>query len=407
MVTELEKGNNNRMSDIKSTLTQLVGENMIQAILSNARNPEQASKVKLRPVRLKDELFIQETLYVGNKVLHSNLTAEEAVEHIDKYLEQDFKQGLIQTESAECTILVSKKGKATIKTKQKQTAVQADLSHNRQKKYILDEGMKIPFLIDLGIMNLEGKVVKARYDKFRQINKYLEFIRDILPKLPTGRTIRIIDFGCGKSYLTFAMYYYLHDIQGLPIEVIGLDLKADVIEHCNELAKRYGFDSLHFEMGDIAQFNGADSVDMVVTLHACDTATDFAIEKAVKWGASVILTVPCCQHEVNSQIQSEFLKPVLKYGLLKERMSALLTDAIRANMLESLGYDTQVLEFIDMEHTPKNILIRATKRKGMRPKGSSMGRDSLEQFTEELGVCTTLQQKFSQGEVLSAENLRK
>lgn len=385
------------METMKNTVAELVNENMIQAILSNARGPEQASKVKLRPVRLKDELFIQETLYVGNKVLHSNLSVEEAVERISHYLEQDFKQGLIQTESAECTILISKKGKATVKMKRKQAAAKADLSHNRQKKYILDEGAKIPFLIDLGIMNLEGKVVKAKYDKFRQINKYLEFIRDIIPKLPTGRTIRIIDFGCGKSYLTFAMYYYLHDMQGLPIEVIGLDLKADVIEHCNELAKRYGFEALHFEMGDIAQFTGADSVDMVVTLHACDTATDYAIEKAVKWGASVILTVPCCQHEVNAQIQSDFLKPMMKYGLIKERMSALITDAIRANMLESLGYDTQVLEFIDMEHTPKNILIRATKRNGMRPKGGSVGQEALEQLTKELGVKTTLQQIFSDG----------
>jgi SAM-dependent methyltransferase len=385
------------MNTIKDTVAGLVNAAMIQTILSNARDPEQASKVKLRPVRLKDELFIQETVYVGKKVLHANLTIEEAIEHICKYLEEDFKQGLIQTETAECTILISKKGKATIKTKQKQAAIKADLSHNRQKKYILDEGDKIPFLIDLGIMNLEGKVVKAKYDKFRQINKYLEFIRDIIPKLPKDRTIRIIDFGCGKSYLTFAMYYYLHDMQALPIEVIGLDLKEDVIAHCNELAVRYGFANLHFEMGDIAQFTGADSVDMVVTLHACDTATDYAIEKAVKWGASVILTVPCCQHEVNAQINSEFLKPALKYGLIKERMSALLTDAIRANMLESLGYDTQILEFIDMEHTPKNILIRATRKSGMRPKGNAVDQKVLEQFTKELGVRTTLQQIFSDG----------
>ena len=385
------------MNTIRNTVAGLVNAAMIQTILSNARDPEQASKVKMRPVRLKDELFIQETVYVGKKVLHANLTIEEAVEHICKYLEEDFKQGLIQTETAECTILISKKGKATIKTKQKQAAVKADLSHNRQKKYILDEGDKIPFLIDLGIMNLEGKVVKAKYDKFRQINKYLEFIRDIIPKLPKDRTIRIIDFGCGKSYLTFAMYYYLHDMQALPIEVIGLDLKADVIAHCNELAVRYGFTNLHFEMGDIAQFTGADSVDMVVTLHACDTATDYAIEKAVKWGASVILTVPCCQHEVNAQINSEFLKPALKYGLIKERMSALLTDAIRANMLESLGYETQILEFIDMEHTPKNILIRATRKSGMHPKGNAVDQKVLEQFTKELGVRTTLQQIFSDG----------
>lgn len=385
------------MEMIRSKITELINETLIQAILSNAKNPDKASKVKLRPVRLKDELYIQETLYVGTKVLHSNLGIADAVDRICAYMEQDFKQALIQTESAECTILISKKGKATIKTKHKEVEKKVNFNHNRQKQYILDEGQKIPFLIDLGIMNLEGKVVKAKYDKYRQINKYLEFIRDIIPKLPTDRTIRIIDFGCGKSYLTFAMYYYLHEIQGLSIEVIGLDLKKDVISHCNELAKRYGFDALRFEMGDIAKFTGADSVDMVVTLHACDTATDYAIEKAVKWGASVILTVPCCQHEVNKQIQNDFLKPVLKYGLLKERMSALLTDAIRANMLENLGYDTQVLEFIDMEHTPKNILIRATKRSGMRAKGNNLGEEQLTNFTNQLNVNTTLQQIFSDG----------
>ena len=377
------------METIRNTITELINETLIQAILSNAKNPDKASKVKLRPVRLKDELYIQETLYVGTKVLHSNLTIAQAVDRICAYLEQDFKQTLIQTERAECTILISKKGKATVKTKHKASAEKVNLNHNRKKQYILDEGQKISFLIDLGIMNLEGKVVKAKYDKFRQINKYLEFIRDILPKLPTGRTIRIIDFGCGKSYLTFAMYYYLHDMQGLPIEVIGLDLKADVITHCNELAKRYGFDALRFEMGDIAQFTGADSVDMVVTLHACDTATDYAIEKAVKWGAKVIFTVPCCQHEVNMQITNEQLQPLLKYGLIKERMSALITDAIRANLLEEMGYQVQVMEFIDMEHTPKNILLRAVKEK------EGKGKDTkVQEMTEFLNVRNTLQNLF-------------
>ena len=385
------------MDTIKVVLEELITKNCIQVILSNAKNPDKVTKVKMRPVILKGELLVQETQYVGNKVLHKNCTMEEAKSRIATFMEEDFKQGLIQTETEECTILVSKKGKATIKRKKKAVAEKADLSHNRKKQYILNEGDNIPFLVDLGIMNLEAKVVKAKYDKFRQINKYLEFIRDIIPKLPKDRTIRIIDFGCGKSYLTFALYYYLHDVEKLPIEVIGLDLKEDVIRYCNELAVRYGFEQLHFEMGDIAKFEGADQVDMVVTLHACDTATDYAIEKAVQWDAEVILTVPCCQHEVNKQISSELLQPVLKYGLLKERMSALLTDAIRANMLESLGYEVQVLEFIDMEHTPKNILIRATKAKGMRPKNALADRDAVNAFTKELGVCTTLQRLFPDG----------
>lgn len=385
------------MDTLKVVVEELITENFIQLILSNAKNPEKISKVKMRPIVLKEQLWIQETRYVGNKVLHKNLAIEEAKSSILSFMEHDFKQGLIQTTTEECNILISKKGKVTIKRKKKAMQEKPDLAHNRQKQYVLNEGDKIPFLVDLGIMNIEGKVVKSKYDKFRQINKYLEFIKDIIPRLPKERTIRIIDFGCGKSYLTFAMYYYLHDVEKLPIEVIGLDLKEDVIRYCNELTKRYGFEQLHFEMGDIAKFEGADQVDMVVTLHACDTATDYAIEKAVQWGAEVILTVPCCQHEVNKQISSKLLQPVLKYGLLKERMSALLTDAIRANMLESLGYEVQVLEFIDMEHTPKNILIRATKVKGMRSKKSLADRYEIEQFTKELGVCTTLQQLFPDG----------
>ena len=207
----------------------------------------------------------------------------------------------------------------------------------------------------------DGRIAKAKYDKFRQINRYLEYIEDVLDKLPSGRTIRIIDFGCGKSYLTFAMYYYLHQLQGRDIRVTGLDLKKDVIEHCNQLAEKLHYDRLHFEQGDIQSYQGADKVDMVVSLHACDKATDYALEKAVKWEAGVIMAVPCCQHELNGQIHCDILQPVLQYGLIKERMSALITDALRADLLESQGYRVQILEFIDMEHTPKNLMIRAVK----------------------------------------------
>ncbi len=222
--------------------------------------------------------------------------------------------------------------------------------------------------MELGVQTRDGKVVKSKYDKFRQINRYLEFIRDILDKLPAHRRIRIVDFGCGKSYLTFAMYYYLHQLQGREIQVTGLDLKADVIRRCSELAEKLGYTGLEFQEGDISSFWGTDQVDMVVSLHACDKATDYALEKAVKWGAGVIMAVPCCQHELNSQMQCELLQPVLKYGVIRERMAALITDALRADLLEKSGYDTQILEFIDMEHTPKNLMIRAVKTKGMRPK---------------------------------------
>lgn len=211
-------------------------------------------------------------------------------------------------------------------------------------------------------MTPEGKVVNSRYDKFRQINRFLEFIRDICPALPRGRELTMIDFGCGKSYLTFAMYYYLRELQGFDLRIIGLDLKEDVIRRCNELAERFGYEKLKFLAGDIADYEGVDQVDLVVTLHACDTATDYALARAVEWNARAILSVPCCQHELNGQIRNETLEPVLRYGLLKERMAALITDGLRASLLEQHGYQVQVLEFIDMEHTPKNIMIRAVKK---------------------------------------------
>jgi SAM-dependent methyltransferase len=230
------------------------------------------------------------------------------------------------------------------------------------KKYILKEGSAVPFLVDLGVMNEKGKVISARYDKFRQINRFLEFIEDVLPVLPKGRELTILDFGCGKSYLTFAMYYYLRELKGYDIRIIGLDLKEDVICRCSRLAKEYGYEKLHFLKGDIADYEGVDAVDMVVTLHACDTATDYALAKAVEWGASVILSVPCCQHELNRTMKNDTLEPVLQYGILRERMAALFTDGLRAELLSARGYDVQLLEFIDMEHTPKNLLIRALKK---------------------------------------------
>ena len=255
---------------------------------------------------------------------------------------------------------------------------QINMSHDRKKKYVLEEGVPVPFLQDLGVMTQDGKIVHAKFDKFRQINRFLEFIEDILPALSREREITILDFGCGKSYLTFAMYYYLKELKGYDVNIIGLDLKEDVIKKCNGLAQKYGYDKLHFLHGDIADYEGLQKVDMVVTLHACDKATDYALAKAVEWDAQVILSVPCCQHELNSQIHNELLEPVLKYGILKERISALLTDGIRAELLEAKGYSTQILEFIDMEHTPKNLLIRAVKNeKAHFPEGLPAMNDAL------------------------------
>lgn len=311
--------------------------------------------------------MFQSAAYTKTQVFHKNLKKNELVEELERLL-PSYKQVQLQTVSSELTALINKKGKAAIKVKKQNNVVKAQMQtdkshllHNRTKKYILPEGTVVPFLKDLGVMTAEGKIVRTKYDKYRQINRFLEFIEDILPHLPQNREITILDFGCGKSYLTFAMYYYLKELKGYDIRIIGLDLKKDVIRHCNELSEKYGYKKLHFLEGNIADYTGVDAVDMVVTLHACDTATDFALAKAVGWNAKVILSVPCCQHELNRQMKNDVLAPVFEYGLIKERMAALITDAMRAQYLEREGYRTQILEFIDMEHTPKNILIRAVK----------------------------------------------
>ena len=348
-------------NDIKELLKQNLNENFLSATISNPRTQNGIAKIKVRPIIQKETLFFQCELYRNNQTFHENYLPEEAVEVLENHMTQ-FRQMQMETKSFRYTVLVSKKGKITIqKKKQTQEVKEVDFSHNRNKRYILQEGTPVPFLQDLGVMTREGKIVKSKFDKFRQINRFLEFIEDILPQLDKEKEITILDFGCGKSYLTFAMYYYLHELKKYDVRIIGLDLKKDVISHCNELSERYGYSKLKFLEGNIADYTGVDTVDMVVTLHACDTATDFALDKAVGWDAKVILSVPCCQHELNGQIENELLSPIFKYGLIKERMAALLTDAMRAQYLENLGYDTQILEFIDMEHTPKNILIRAVK----------------------------------------------
>ena len=356
------------MSDLQSLFTDCLNETLIRVILSNPSSKDGVIKICARPMLKNKSLLFQIEEYTKTQVFHKNLTAGDASSYLTGKLSSDtssqtasFKNALVETKSFTANVLVSKKGTITIKKKVNASAKQPkiSLSHNRKKKYILEEGIPVPFLIDLGVMTQNGNIINAHYDKFRQINRFLEYIEDILPSLPTDRELRILDFGCGKSYLTFAIYYYLKVLKGYPVRITGLDLKEDVIRHCNELAVKYGYDKLEFLCGDIAYYDGCSQVDMVVTLHACDTATDYALAKAVGWGAKVILSVPCCQHELNKQMKNDLLSPVLHYGILKERMAALITDGLRAQILEANGYRTQILEFIDMAHTPKNLLIRA------------------------------------------------
>ena len=344
-------------------LRQTMNENMLRMTISGKRHGELADKVKIRPVKLKEQLYFQTSVSDGKKEFHKNYEKAELLEQLDHWLRKDYRQLQMDTTTQSVQALVSKKGKTTVKQKIARDMRSARvLDHNRKKRYLLEEGTPIPFLVDLGVMTAEGAIVRSRYDKFRQINRYLEFVEDILPELDKDRELTLIDFGCGKSYLTFALYYYLTVKKQYRIRMIGLDLKKDVMEHCQELAEKYGYDRLTFLTGDIADYDGVELVDMVVSLHACDTATDYAPEKALQWNAKVIFAVPCCHHELNRQMHSTEMNPVLKYGLIQERMAALMTDAFRADVLELEGYQVQVLEFIDMEHTPKNILIRAVKQ---------------------------------------------
>lgn len=345
--------------EFKDIVKNSFNADFISAVISSPREKGDTVKIKVRPIKKKDEILFQFEEFKNNQAFHKNMDAEAAATYLESQMSK-FKQMQMETLQMRYQVMLSKKGKMTIQKKRQAGEVKAaDMSHNRSKRYILEEGIKVPFLQDLGVMTQNGDIVKSKFDKFRQINRFLEFIEDILPQLPKGREITILDFGCGKSYLTFAMYYYLHELQKYDIRIIGLDLKTEVIKHCNQLAEKYGYEKLKFLEGNIADYTGADEVDMVVTLHACNTATDFALAKAIGWKAKVILSVPCCQHELNEQMENEILAPIFSYGLIKERMAALFTDALRAEYLKREGYDTQILEFIDMEHTPKNILIRA------------------------------------------------
>lgn len=372
-------------------LDYFINERLNQLVLSNPAEKDHLQKVKVRPMLIRGALVFQAEEFTKTQAFHKNLGAQELKSYLSDMLSGTFKQAEVLSELGSATVLVSKKGTMTVKTRKnppaKMQAGETKLQHNRQKRYVIPEGHPVPFLVDLGVQTQDGRIVKSCYDKFRQINRFLEFIEDILPKLDKTRENVIIDFGCGKSYLTFAMYYYLHEMKGYPIRIIGLDLKKDVISHCGKLAEHYGYDNLKFYHGDIASYEGVDHVDMVVTLHACDTATDYALEKAVRWGAKVILSVPCCQHELNKQMKNDLMEPVLHYGLIKERMAALYTDALRAELLEQQGYRTQILEFIDMEHTPKNILLRAVYEG--KPKHNEK---EIQQILEFLQIEPTLYQ---------------
>lgn len=364
---------------LQNVISQIVSDRLYRVIVSRPLVKSGVAKVTVRPVVIRGELVFQETRYEGTKALHENYDAGKMRDRLARYLKGEFGQLEAECIDKKVTVLTNKKGTVTIREKKK-AAAEYSFEHDRRKNYILKDGEAVDFLVALGVQLPDGRVVKAKYHKFKQINRYLEFVEDILPALQKEDTIRIVDFGCGKSYLTFALYYYLKIIQNKNINIIGLDLKEDVIEDCNRLKDKLGYQGLRFIKGDIKDYENTDKIDMVVSLHACDTATDYAIAKAVSWDAKVIMAVPCCQHELNRQIACAPLQEILKYGIVKERISALITDAYRADCLEKMGYETQIMEFIDLEHTPKNLLIRAVMTGKAAMAGNEDTLDELEQY---------------------------
>lgn len=351
------------MNQIKQILEKsLFEQTPVKIIFSSTRKKSLPyRKITIRPLFIQERLAFQAEYHYEKKSIHENFTPEQVVDVCFDFILRDFKQINIFTEQEDIQILAAKPDKPKL-TRKPGTLHQENLEHNQAKKYIIPEGQTCDFLVRLGVMDQNGKVYQKHYSKFRQINRFLEILQDVFASLPQNenRPLRIIDFGCGKAYLTFALYHYLKVMQNLDVEIIGLDLKEDVIQFCNQVAQDLHYDSLNFLMGDIADYTN-DYADMVVTLHACDTATDYALINAVKWNTKVILSVPCCQHELFSQIKNELHQPIFKHGIIKDRFTELLTDGLRGLKLESCGYEVAMIEFTSLEHTSKNIMIKAVK----------------------------------------------
>ena len=359
------------MEDLKQNFKQKyaeISQNLFSATFAKPTVDSKFNKIKIN--KNNDTFFVQ--LYTSTQAFHKNLNKFELQNFLQENIGTNFKHVYIETTEKKITFLTNKKGKITLLENilDKNSSKQINLSQNNSKikNYIIQDGIAVPFLVHLGVMNKDGKVLAQKYDKFKQINRYLEYIKDILPEIYNGETLKIIDFGCGKSYLTFAVYHFLHEIEKIPVEIIGLDLKEDVITMCNLLAKEFGYKDLHFHNGTVQDYFAKiedKKCDLVITLHACDTATDYAIASAIKQNSKAILSVPCCQHELNQnykQSSNQAINQMLKYGIVKERFLSLTTDVMRCELLKEKGYSTQLLEFIDVSHTPKNLLIRAVKK---------------------------------------------
>lgn len=378
----------NKDMTVEEALRKIAKLSPVKIVLSNVADKEQ--RIQKVQIEKKDKHF-QIAEYSDKQVFHKNVDEEELISFCIEELGVNFLQLNAWMLRGEASLKLTKKRKLLFDIKKADNSALADevRDNNRKKNYILEEGRVIEPLIDMGIFTKEGKIVSSMYDKFKQINRFIEIIDDELKKKIITH-LNIIDFGCGKSYLTFIVYYYLTEIKKIKVNMIGLDLKEDVIRKCNKAAKKYGYENLSFELGDINGYSAPFKVDMVITLHACDMATDFALYNAVSWGAGYIFSVPCCQHELNAEIKSEKFSLMTRYGIIKERFSALVTDAIRGNLLEYMGYNVNLLEFVDLSHTPKNILIRAVKNPNKAENVKLRAMDEVKRMMEEYGLSQAL-----------------
>ena len=358
---------------------------LVKLVLSAPRRKSQEVKrIVIRPVIIGTGMMYQAELHFVNKVTHINMSSFEAADFTFDSVNSDFKQVNIFTTENDIQILANKPASPRI-TKKKPSMTREVLTHNKKKQYLISEGEPCDFLIKLGVMDESGKVFPKHYSKFRQINRFLEIVDDSVNIFDSSKTLKIIDFGCGKSYLTFALYYYFKILKGRKVQITGLDLKKNVIDLCSNIANELNYNELKFELGDIADYKDS-GCDMVVTLHACDTATDYALINAVNWNSKLILSVPCCQHELFKQVKNETLDPMLKHGIIKDKFTELITDGLRGLKLESKGYDVSMIEFTSLEHTSKNIMIKAVKNDKKTAAKMQKAQDEYERMKKEFNL---------------------
>ena len=373
------------MPDKDSLLTDLFERlSLVRAVVSKPRARSLPPKVTVEPVDLRGEPSFRFTTQLADRVTHENLEPAAARDRLALLL-ADYRQGLLQTPEADWQVL----GETVLRRPPTRPA--GATGHDRRKRYLVEQGTPVPFLVELGVMTPDGKVRASHHAKFRQVNRFLELVDDVVPALRPEGPLRIVDFGCGKSYLTFAIHHLLTRLRGRDVEIVGLDLKADVIATCSAFAERSDATGLRFELGDIEGFDANGHVDLVVSLHACDTATDAALAQAIRWQADAILAVPCCQKEAYRQIENDLLAPLLRHGLAKERFASLVTDTLRAQLLELHGYRAQLVEFVPLEHTAKNVLIRAVRGK---PAGAETRR-AYEELRDSLRLDPALERMLT------------